>query len=66
MSKSLDRSIRPVDNAGQLAVLAAGVEVDVDDDEDEDESDEELELLDSVLAGAAAVLELFESRLSVR
>jgi hypothetical protein len=33
----------------------------------DDESDEELEELDdSLLAGAAAVLELFESRLSVR
>lgn len=34
------------------------------DEDDEDESDE-LEL-DSLFAGAAAVLELFESRLSVR
>jgi hypothetical protein len=50
-------------------VLAAGAdEVDEDEDEDEDESDELLEdeLLDSLLAGAAAVLALFASRLSVR
>ena len=53
----------------QLDAAAAGsadvvlLELD-DDDEDDDESDE-LEL-DSLLAGAAAVLELFESRLSVR
>jgi len=38
--------------------------LDEDDEDDEDESDE-LEL-DSLFAGAAAVLELFESRLSVR
>lgn len=61
-----------MDNLRQPAVLAAGADVDEDDeddeDEDEDESDEllEAEPLDSALAGAAAVLALFESRLSVR
>lgn len=52
----------------QLDAAAAGaadvVLLELDDDDEDDESDE-LEL-DSLLAGAAAVLELFESRLSVR
>lgn len=54
-----------MDNSGQLAALAAGADVDEDDDEESAEL-LEVELLDSDLAGAAAVLELFESRLSVR
>jgi hypothetical protein len=53
-----------VDNSDQLAALAAGADVEEDDDESEELL--EVELLDSDLAGAAAVLELFESRLSVR
>jgi hypothetical protein len=39
--------------------------LDEDEDEDDEEESDELEL-DSLLVGAAAVLELFESRLSVR
>lgn len=51
----------------QLEAAAAGAAevVLLDEDEDEDDESDELEL-DSLLAGAAAVLELFESRLSVR
>jgi len=57
-----------VDKVGQLAVLAAAVDDDALDelDAEVEEDDESEVLVDSVLAGAAAVLELFESRLSVR
>lgn len=53
----------------QLDAAAAGaadfVLLDEDEDDDDEEDSDELEL-DSLLAGAAAVLALFESRLSVR
>jgi len=52
----------------QLDAAAAGAADFVlllDEDDDDEEDSDELEL-DSLLAGAAAVLALFESRLSVR
>ena len=52
----------------QLDAAAAGAAdfVLLDEDEDDDEEDSDELELDSLLAGAAAVLALFESRLSVR